>query len=238
MNRIAICDDESWMLDRLEAFLIEYGKAHERDFEILRYNDANALLRDYPANLDLILLDIAMNGLDGIAAAGEIRKKDNIVSIIFITSMLNRAIDGYRVHAYGFIKKPVDNIELEYQLTAVLAQIDSKKALGSYINLTLPQGTKRIPVFDVSYAEVKDHKISVHIGAEIWDFWLPMNELEKQLADYGFFRPHSSYLVNYRYISRIGTSELTLVSGIKIPISQHRRKDFLEKLSKYTKEMG
>lgn len=238
MTRIAICDDEEWVREKLVQILSEYSREKRREFEILQYPNANVLLREYPKDLDLLLLDIAMNGLDGIDAAGEVRKIDQTVSIIFITSMVNRAIDGYRVHAYGFIKKPIDREELRYHLTGVLAQIDTRKSLGSYISIQLPKGSQRLPVYDIVYAEVKDHKISIHIGAETRDFWLSMNDLENQLNQYGFFRPHSAFLVNYRFISRVDSSELVLSNGERIPISQHRRKKFLEQMSQYVREMG
>lgn len=238
MTKIAICDDEARVRQQLEAFLSDYASEHRRTFEILTFSDANTLLRDYPADLDLLLLDIVMNGLDGVEAAEELRRLDESVTIIFITSMANRAIDGYRVHAYGFVKKPVDREELRFQLGGALAQIDAKKAMGSYVQLQLPRGSQRLPVYDVSYAEVRDHRLFVHVGAETRSFWLSMNELEQQLAAYGFFRPHSSFLVNYRYISRIGAGDLTLLSGTVIPISQHRRKRFLEQMSEYMRDMG
>ena len=238
MTRIAICDDEARIRRQLADFLQAYAAETQRDFEILQFEDSNQLLRDYPANLDLLLLDIAMNGLDGVEAAGEVRRVDESVTIIFITSMANRAIDGYRVHAFGFIKKPVDREELRYQLEGALAQIDAKKAMGSYVQLRLPKGTQRLPVYEISYAEVRDHKLFVHVGAETKTFWLSMNELEEQLGGYGFFRPHSAYLVNYRYISHIGAGELTLLNGVTIPVSQHKRKKFLEQMSDYMRDMG
>lgn len=238
MTSIAICDDEAWVRQQLEACLTDYASEKQRDFEILLFSDANILLREYPANLDLLLLDIAMNGLDGVEAAGELRKLDESVTIIFITSMANRAIDGYRVHAYGFVKKPVDHEELRHQLSGALAQIDAKKAMGSYVQLQLPRGTQRLPVYEISYAEVRDHRLFIHIGAETRSFWLSMNDLERQLAAYGFFRPHSAYLVNYRYISHIGTGELSLLNGMRIPLSQHRRKKFLEQMSEYMRDSG
>ena len=225
MIRIAVCDDEAWMRGQLLRFLNDYASCHQRDFEILSFENANYLLRDYPPSLDLLLLDIAMNGLDGIAAAGEIRKSDPSVTIIFITSMANRAIEGYKVHAYGFIKKPIDREELLYQLDSALAQIDARKSLGSYVTLQLPGGPVRLPVYDISYAEVKDHKLSVHIGADTQAFWLSLGDLEKQLSQYGFFRPHSSFLVNYRYIQRIERSRLLLTDGTELAVASKREKE-------------
>ena len=238
MTRIAVCDDEDRVRRQLERFLTDYAAQERREFDILLFSDANTLLRDYPPDLDLLLLDIVMNGVDGMAAAGEIRKSDRNVSIIFITSMANRAIDGYRVHAYGFIIKPVDREELRFQLSGALAQIDARKAMGNYVSLRLPRGSQRLPIQEVSYAEVRDHRLFVHIGAETVTFWLSMNDLEAQLADYGFFRPHSAYLVNSRYILRIEAAALVLLNGVTVPISQHRRKRFLEQLSAYTRDMG
>lgn len=45
---------------------------------------------------------------------------------------------------------------------------------------------------------------------------------ESKLANQGFIKPHRSYLVNYRYISRIEKNQIVLESGIILPLSRNR----------------
>ena len=115
MYRIAICDDERICRDQLSSFLTRYAKQNKEEFELLVFENADRLLLYYPKDLDLLFLDIAMDGVDGMEAAREIRKADKHVCIIFITTMVQYAIDGYAVKAFGFIRKPVSEAELKHE---------------------------------------------------------------------------------------------------------------------------
>ena len=63
---------------------------------------------------DLILMDVMLGrGINGIQAAGEIRKAQNI-PVIFISSFSdNHAVsNAYEVSPYGYLVKPFDETEL------------------------------------------------------------------------------------------------------------------------------
>lgn len=107
MIKIAVCDDDRTVRESIVKALRRYERENEMDFEVLEYAAADTMLISYPADLDLILLDIYMPGIDGMDAAKAIRQFDQDVCIIFITTMYQRAIEGYKVRAFGFIRKPV-----------------------------------------------------------------------------------------------------------------------------------
>ena len=54
-----------------------------------------------------------------------------------------------------------------------------------------------------------------------------MKELERTLADKGFARCHTSYLVNLFYVKGIKKLTIELITGETIPISQPKRKEFI-----------
>ena len=56
-------------------------------------------LENYHEEYDVIFLDIEMPGSNGLEAAREIHSKDDAVGIIFVTSMVPYAINGYEVNA-------------------------------------------------------------------------------------------------------------------------------------------
>ena len=65
MFRIAICDDEKICREDLYKTLVRYEQQHGEEFEILSFESADRLLVEYPRDLDLLFLDIAMDGVDG-----------------------------------------------------------------------------------------------------------------------------------------------------------------------------
>lgn len=87
MIRIAVCDDDRTVRESIVKALRRYERDKGMEFEILEYAAADAMLVSYPAELDLILLDIYMPGIDGMDAAKAIRQFDQDVCIIFITTM-------------------------------------------------------------------------------------------------------------------------------------------------------
>ena len=78
--RIAVCDDEQIFIDRIRQILL--------DCEIRGFMDSRQLLQAVEAGerYDVIFLDIAMPGLDGIGLAREIRETDEDVVIVFVPS--------------------------------------------------------------------------------------------------------------------------------------------------------
>lgn len=60
-----------------------------------------------------------------------------------------------------------------------------------------------------------------------------MKELEQELSQAGFARCHTSYLVNLFYVKGVQKLEITLITGECIPISQPKRKAFMEQLTRY-----
>ena len=74
-----------------------------------------------------MLLDIHMKTLSGMNAARALRQKGNEVPIVFISSMPEFALEGYEVHAFGFLKKPLHYRQLAWQLDDLLAMLKKQR---------------------------------------------------------------------------------------------------------------
>ena len=53
------------------------------------------------------------------------------------------------------------------------------------------------------YAETDGHGCVVHTTSRSYEVNQLLGELEKKLADFGFFRIHKSYLINLSFISEL-----------------------------------
>lgn len=233
MFRVAVCDDEKDCRNRLKELLRIYTDRTGEMFEVIFYDSADRLLLDYPQDLDILLLDIYMNGVDGMSAAREIRKFDPAVCIIFITTMYQYALEGYSVRAFGFVRKPVQAEEFNHELDCALRQIQNLRNREKLLSVKFQNMLFRIPISEIAYGEVQNHAVYLHTADGIREYRGQLSGLEQELGPCGFFRCHASFLVNASYIRRIDSSELLLKTGETIPVSQRRRKEFLAELSMF-----
>lgn len=236
MYRIAVCDDEAPARENIVRMLNEIAAQNGRKFDCVCFSSANELLREYRADWDILFLDISMPGMDGMSAARQIRKNDPELLLIFVTSMQQYALEGYAVRAFGFVTKPFKAMEFTYEVEAALRQIDARRMTKSTITLRSRNQMDRLVVSDILYCEVENHSVRVRIYGEDRQYRYQMKELEAMLGRYGFFRPHSSYLVNHLAIQKIGQDSLLLKDGSTVPISRSRRKAFLAQMVQYMGE--
>lgn len=233
MYRIVICDDEMGIRHTLQRFLERYAQENSEEFEILAFSSANDLLKSYPSDIDLLFLDIKMQGINGMDAAREIRKSDSQVCIIFITTMYQYAIEGYSVRAFGFIRKPVNYSEFSHELGCALIHIRGNREKETIINVKSGSAIHRLAISQIKYVEVRNHNVLFSMDGQTIEARGQMNQLEEQFKPYGFFRPHASYLVNFDFISRIDNNVVILKDGTNIPMSQHRKKEFVSNISSF-----
>ncbi len=95
-------------------------------------------------NLDVIVLDVKMPGMDGIAALKEIKKMSPLIEVIMLTgyATMESAIDGMKLGAYDFLTKPCDIEEIVSKVEEAtknkrvhdekIADAKSKKILQKY----------------------------------------------------------------------------------------------------------
>ena len=61
---------------------------------------------------------------------------------------------------------------------------------------------------------------------------MTMEKLEEITDQFGFIRIHKGYLVNYRFIQHVSSTEVTLSDGIKLPIGRSKAPEVKKKYLK------
>lgn len=111
--KILLVDDEELQLLRLE----EACKKVAPDNEFLCYtNPLKARDAAKESKIDIAFIDIEMPGLDGIQLAKSLRTYNPSVNIIFVTAYDNYAREAIRIHASGYISKPVNEQKIKEEL--------------------------------------------------------------------------------------------------------------------------
>ena len=225
MIRIAIVEDAAFDRQVLRDCLREYGQETGTEFQITEFTGGTAFLEQYQEDFDLIFMDIMMDGLDGLTTARKLRRRDDKVLLVFVTSMLQYAVQGYSVDAMDFIVKPVTYTGLKLCMDRVVRRLNETTPVR--LRFTNREGTHSVDAAEICYIESLEHKIVVHtVQGEIQSD-MSLAAAEKMVKALPFFRCHVSYLVNLRYVDRVSGNDVW-VNGDRLAISRYRRKDFLE----------
>ena len=228
--KLALVEDEKIYADKVQEYLERYQK--ESGYEILTdwFRDGSEIVEDYDGDYDIILMDIQMKFMDGLSTAKKIREMDQEVIIIFITNMTSYAIRGYEVDAMDYIVKPVEYFVFSSKLERAAKRIRKKEK--HYISISIENGVRKIDVAKLYYIESHGHTLCYHSGDGMWECRGTLQQMEKLLEPYGFFRNSKSYLVNIQYIDVIRENEC-IVQGKRIPVGRAKKKELMQRMLDY-----
>lgn len=105
--KLLLVDDESAFLDAMARRL------KKRDFEIFTATsgmDAIELLSKDGEQVEVVILDVKMPGMDGIETLAEVKRKFPLVEVVMLTghATVASAIDGMKQGAFDYLMKPCD----------------------------------------------------------------------------------------------------------------------------------
>ena len=215
--KIAVCDDSREDRGALRALLEACGY----DFEIREYGSGEELYADmgYVRECGIVFLDINMEGMDGLEAAGRIKAECPKVHIVLVTAYVNYALDGYKVKASRFLLK--DDLEQTLQecMDDILREIRQEERV---VEFGFVEGNVRLRVDDIIYIETSKHKNVFYTKGQEFSIYRKMDDLEEDLKGMGFVRIHQSFLINMKYIDRISSYVMILTTGKEISVPKSR----------------
>ncbi|MDO9111396.1 MAG: response regulator [Desulfatirhabdiaceae bacterium] len=112
--RILLVDDELVFANNLHKLLSKRGYD-----AVVVYNGADAVNVVGEKEFDVIILDMKMPGMDGIATLKEIKKKTPSVEVVILTghSSVESGIEGMQLGAFDFLMKPVSIDDLQEKVS-------------------------------------------------------------------------------------------------------------------------
>ena len=232
--RIAIIDDIAAERANLEAFLRRFSSERKLTLEISAYADGESFLAEAASGFDVVLLDIEMQGIDGMETARRLRALDEKVCLLFVTHLAQFAVEGYSVHALDFLVKPVvyENFCLKMERAVTAAERARKKE----IIVSTAEGERRLRIDELCYVEVMNHTLVYHTTSGELAVRGSIRDCEVRLAPYDFARCNKSYLVNMNYVTEIRRSEIRVGEDL-LPIGSTKRQAFLKELAVFMGEI-
>ena len=198
--RIMVVDDEPLAVERLQLLLARVEGASV----VGTANDGEAALRIAEAvTPDLVLLDIAMPGMDGIDVARALSESRVDPAVVFVTAFDNFAVSAFDVAAIDYLMKPVQPERLERALGRVRAHLaggrsgGARKAPDHVEEFWVPDhtGLVRIAASDIERVTAERDYMRLHVGARSWLIHRTIAKLEEELDPELFIRVHRSVIL-------------------------------------------
>jgi len=206
--RVLIADDEPLAAERLQVLLARtegatlVGTASDGDSAV---SMAEAL------SPDLLLLDIAMPGLDGIDVARSLASQHPTPAVVFVTAFDQFAVAAFEVAAVDYLMKPVEPARLQRALDRARDYLEQRRApaeqhgepsewIEEFWASDL-SGLVRIAAGDIDRVSAERDYMRLHVGRRSWLIHHSMTALEEGLDPELFVRLHRSAIVRKDFIS-------------------------------------
>ena len=218
---IIICDDCQEDRVFLNNLLREYEKSSTEHFNITEYASGTGLCKDKEvlSNCQIVFLDINMEEQDGLKTAIKIKELYPDIYIVLVTAYMSYSLEGYKVKASRFLLK--DDLEhtIKECMDSLILELHKKDC---YVEFSFVEGQIRLQTDDIIYIETAKHKNVFYAKKQVYTIYKRMDEIEEELAGFGFVRVHQSFLVNMRYIEKISSYVLRLITGKEISVPKSR----------------
>lgn len=224
MLRIVICDDEKACIDKIDKKVKKWSREQKIEAEVHSTSSGEEVLEVVERGnstgefFDVILLDIQMDGLDGMETAQRIRAMEPRTYIIFVTALFTGSLvaDAFDVRAFQYIVKD----DLPRTLPAALNSL-VKDLKARSITVVVNRREVDLALADILYFEI-DKRITAArmIRGRIVRFYMQVLELEEHLEGKGFIRCHRSFLVNGKQIRSVTSHRAIMSDYSEIPVGR------------------
>ncbi len=220
--KIAICEDNTTQQNILATALDSYCTPTGEQVQYDIYHNGLDLVASMNTHhYDVLLLDILMPGFTGIEAAKEIRQSNEKIPIIFLTSSQEFAVESYRINAFDYLIKPVNQNALFETLDRVYFM--TATALENSIMLQTAKTIYVLSLSQIEFVEVNNRTLYFHLIDEtVKSISGRLSDYEDMLLKYPeFLKVHRSYIINMNFMKSMNQKSFITLTGKEVPISRN-----------------
>jgi two-component system response regulator AlgR len=209
--KILIADDEPLAAERLQMLLARIEGVH---LVGMAHDGESAVRMAEALEPNLVLLDIAMPGLDGIEVARALSRNGESPAVVFITAFDQFAVAAFDVAAIDYLMKPVDAERLARSIDRARAYLIARSERAPDEIQPAPtspwleefwasdlSGLVRIAARDIDRVTAERDYMRLHVGKRSWLIHHSMAALEEGLDPSLFVRLHRSAIVRRDFIT-------------------------------------
>lgn len=216
--RVVICDDIQKDRKIIRTALDTYAAAHsEYQVEIDEYSAAaDVLHRMEEEAYDIALMDICMPGVSGMDAAEEMLAKNPEMSIIFLTTSDEYAVEAFAMNATHYLLKPFT----QEQFNAALDRAIRKTEDQVLLSLDCVNGVYRVRINEIVSIESQNHYLLLKLSSgETLKIRMKLSQMFEEIQRYpAFIKVGASYVINFDFVRSISGNSMEMQGGAKIPV--------------------
>jgi two-component system response regulator AlgR len=205
---VLLADDEPLARSRLRTLLAECGSPGATVVgEAATGAEVLDWLQAHPGAdaCDLVLLDIQMPGLDGLALAARLRERGpQAPAVVFVTAHPEHALQAFEIEAVDYLTKPVRRERLQAALERVAGRLARTRGVDGAAPAEAPPDDVivvndrgrivRVPIDEVVYLKAELKYVTLRTAQRSWLLDESLAELEPRLGQ-RFVRVHRNALV-------------------------------------------
>lgn len=229
--RLAICDDQIEYLQQTDYAVRKLLQGEELLVDV--FKNGNTFLKSFKNKpYDIVFLDIEMPEIDGITLAKKLRTISSDVYIVFLTSHIEFALEGYEVNALRYLTKPLDAGKLREVLSFVVDRMREQRVLW----IRNDMGEQKLLIKDILFMEAQNQNILISTKKDTYSVRYNLSDYEQELSQDGFFRIHRGYLVSLTHVKSVNKGEVTLTDDTVLPVSRSKEKELKNALFQHIRK--
>ena len=189
--RLLIVDDEEPARDLLRMLCIDQGLAVVGEAA----TGEEAILLADRLRPDLVLLDIAMPGMGGMAAAQQIVARPSGPTIVFTTAFEGYALSAFNVGAVDYLLKPIVDARFATMLDRVSAARANATPTEDYVWVPIRSELRRVSLVAIERVIAERDYVRLELDGRSHLLRATMEEMTAKLDPATFLRIHRSTVI-------------------------------------------
>jgi len=223
-------DDEPLALSKIDEFatqvpFLEKAGSFSNGLAAITYLNQN--------NVDLVFMDINMEGLDGLQTIELMNPRPHV---IITTAYSQHALKGFDLDVCDYLLKPFSFERFVKSVTRVLEKVsapmpvisnkhEALKTTIPYVFLRTSNKIQKVVLENILFVKGMSDYLEVKMEKERILVLMNFNEISSLLPQESFIRVHRSYILNINHIVSIERNHVQ-IGEESIPVSQTYREAF------------